>query len=83
MHVAACEGHIELVKFLLNVGHVQPEPHDRLKNIWTLGGGTIVGESGKKGGEEKSETEKDGRKIQWRDGGARGREANKHLYLKK
>ena len=29
LHVAAAEGHFEIVKFLLELGRVNPEPQDR------------------------------------------------------
>ena len=47
MHLAASEGHTELVKFLLNVGHVRVDPRDRWNRTTrddaeTFGYGTIV-----------------------------------------
>jgi glutaminase len=29
LHLAACEGHTQVVEFLLNTAKVQPEPRDR------------------------------------------------------
>ncbi|VDP12474.1 unnamed protein product [Soboliphyme baturini] len=33
LHLAASEGHVETVEFLLNTCRVDPQPHDRLKTI--------------------------------------------------
>ncbi len=29
LHLAACEGHEDLVRFLINEAHVRPQPRDR------------------------------------------------------